>query len=295
MNYWFIHNFIDSRGQLHFKVVQRLSVHPEYDLFPRIFHEEESHTQLPEEEGFKDDDGEDDDTPANMEFIERREILSEGDGNHGIILPAHNRCAAHTMNLIVTSDFDKALTNSKVKKVARTTLAKCRAIWNKQQRSVVAADLIQEKLGMRLVFPCPTRWSSMYHALVRVLFVCKSKRNEFNAIFDKLKISRLAEEEIGFIKDFITIMKPINDALDILQGEKNAFMGIFIPTLLACLKELKSTERKISNDFIDLSAGLRQAINCRFDYALSNEDFLIASALHPGFKLAWIDDQSKKK
>lgn len=53
----------------------------------------------------------------------------------GVILPKHERCAAHTLNLVATSDAGKALNNcSTYKKHYRSAFAKAQQLWNKQSR-----------------------------------------------------------------------------------------------------------------------------------------------------------------
>ena len=56
-------------------------------------------------------------------------------------LPAHERCAAHTLSLIVTTDIDKYLSTSPVSRnIYRSSFAKCSVVWNKTSRSTVASD-----------------------------------------------------------------------------------------------------------------------------------------------------------
>ena len=48
-------------------------------------------------------------------------------------LPPHHRCGAHTMNLVAVSDSDEANQDPSYKKIYRSTMAKCSALWNKKQ------------------------------------------------------------------------------------------------------------------------------------------------------------------
>ena len=57
------------------------------------------------------------------------------DGTVGIVLPSHMRCAAHTLNLVATTDADKAPKNCSTYKVLyRSAFAKAHTLWNKQSR-----------------------------------------------------------------------------------------------------------------------------------------------------------------
>ena len=78
-----------------------------------------------------------------LSFVELTDDLTLGEDDiyH---LPPHFRCAAHTLNLVVTQDTKKCYENTSLKKVARSTFSICQAIWNKQSRSTSAADLMRD-------------------------------------------------------------------------------------------------------------------------------------------------------
>jgi hypothetical protein len=76
------------------------------------------------------------------------------------------RCAAHTLNLVATSDADKALEDDTFQTAANSAMKKAHQLWNAQSRSVGNDDLILEELKRRLVVPNATRWNSIYDAIV---------------------------------------------------------------------------------------------------------------------------------
>ena len=80
-------------------------------------------------------------------------------------LPPHQRCAAHILNLIATTDAEDALRDKNFKKVSRAVFAKCQGIWNKQSRSDDSATKIREKCNGLFVTPNTTRWNSYYDSM----------------------------------------------------------------------------------------------------------------------------------
>jgi hypothetical protein len=120
------------------------------------------------------------DEEDSVESVEVEEILEEN-SNSEYSLPIHMRCAAHTFNLIATKDSEKALDDTGYRSISRKTMAKAQALWNLQSRSSVAADVIVQGVGRRLVIPNATRWNSTYDA-VKVL-------NEFLASKRKVTLN----------------------------------------------------------------------------------------------------------
>lgn len=81
----------------------------------------------------------------------------DGDDSSEIKLPQHQRCAAHTLNLIATVDIQEAEKDGTYKVNSRRVFSKCQAIFNKQNQSSQCADKIKEILGRYLITPNATR------------------------------------------------------------------------------------------------------------------------------------------
>jgi hypothetical protein len=80
----------------------------------------------------------------------------------GIVLPTHIRCASHTLNLVGTTDANKALKNSATfSRLNHAAMGKCSALWNTCNRPK-SAEMIKEICGCDLITPCTTRWNSLY-------------------------------------------------------------------------------------------------------------------------------------
>ncbi len=99
------------------------------------------------------------------QYVHVADILAQGSEEGGLYkLPEHLRCAAHTMNLVATTDVRNVLENYSLHKSAIDH--KANELWKKQRASTNAVDIIQKSKGRRLVTPGQTRWNSKYDALV---------------------------------------------------------------------------------------------------------------------------------
>ena len=107
-------------------------------------------------------------------------------------LPPHYRCAAHTLNLIATTDADHAELDSAYKKLSRSTFAKCQALWNKSGRTTAANEIVSKEAGLQLVRSCATRWNSVFNSVARLNRICREKGNSaISNICHSLEIPRL--------------------------------------------------------------------------------------------------------
>jgi hypothetical protein len=68
--------------------------------------------------------------------------------------------------------------------------------------------------------------------------------------------------EINFLKEYLLLMAPIAQSIDILQGDQTCCLGFVLPTLTTLKKKLQRPELKHANALRD---SLLQGINKRFD------------------------------
>ena len=207
-------------------------------------------------------------------------------------LPPHQRCAAHTLNLVASTDIDKYLSSSTISRsVYRSSFAKCAALWNKASRSTIASETVQEITKRKLLVPSPTRWNSYYHAVLRVT---ENSIAEINELCTRMEIRCFAEREITFLKEYCTVLEPLSRGLDILQGEDDCFFGTLLPTLETIIKKITAMRPKLSSMTIGLVGLIESSLKRRFGCIFGSKDATIAAISLPKFKLRWIDDQTKK-
>ncbi|KAM7303401.1 uncharacterized protein ISCGN_013359 [Ixodes scapularis] len=163
-------------------------------------------------------------------------------------LPKHERCAAHTLNLVATADADRALEDAQYKRIYTKVIAKCKAVWNKQQQSSIASEVVKKNLGRFLLVPCPTRWNSLYRALEHV----RQLGSKIKALLDDLNLPRIVTEDLTFLEEYTSILQPVVQSLDILQGEKYMYMGVLLPTLWSLQRALhKRRELQFCRPLLD--------------------------------------------
>lgn len=97
-------------------------------------------------------ESDDEEEEQDVTFTNLTEALSTENDESQLTLPPHYRCASHIMNLILTGDIEKFLTeNANSRAVYRITIAKCTALWTKANRSTVASEHVHEVSQRKLL------------------------------------------------------------------------------------------------------------------------------------------------
>lgn len=99
------------------------------------------------------------------------------------------------------------------------------------------------------------------------------------------------------LSDYITIMKPIATALDLLQGDKNASLGYLLPSIYTIKKRLKDAMfNTVPGE--NMQATVLAAIEARFEKQMKlngpNKPLFIAAVSHPLFKLDWVPEYDRE-
>lgn len=177
------------------------------------------------------------------------------------------------------------------KSLFRSTESKLQQIWNKQNRSSVASDLIQSKLNGLFTVPNQTRWNSFYAAVARVKFYLCKNADEMREIFEHFTIPflRPAEEEV--IKEYTRILYLVTRALDILQADKQIGAGFLLPTIVTLRIQLAKLEKDSSiRHSRSLILSIQEGLRARFDQLFLDSSLRLAAMTHPRFKLSWVPE-----
>ena len=114
-------------------------------------------------------------------------------------LPPHERYAAHTLNLVASSDVEKSLSSASLsKQIFRISFTKCTVLWNKASRSTVAADHVEATLKKKLTVPSSTRWNSYNDVVSRIT---ENSLEELNVLCTRLELRCFTEKELTFLKN----------------------------------------------------------------------------------------------
>lgn len=98
----------------------------------------------------------------------------------------------------------------------------------------------------------------------------------------------ITETESKLLDEYLSILKPISLALDILQGQHDVSAGYLLPTLINVIEEWRSVELADLEFCSGVLCSMMGDLKRRFEDELESDYFKIAAALHPKFRLYWV-------
>lgn len=85
-----------------------------------------------------------------------------------------------------------------------------------------------------------SRWNSEFYAWKRVHKFLKEKKQEVVQLLQELGLPGIRPTEEEFIREYIITMRPLAEALDILQAQEHACLGYLLPTLTILKNKMAS-------------------------------------------------------
>lgn len=154
------------------------------------------------------------------------------------VLPAHFRCASHTLCLVSSRD---AVENKNEVKYGETYRIRHESAFSKlnslcrKANKPKSSEIIYDSLKCALKVPCKTRWNSLFDCIKHLL---KFEIDDLNIVMEKLELVPFLSKDIEFLKEYLAVMYPIATGIDDLQA--NSYYGFFMPTLHNIKYELAS-------------------------------------------------------
>ncbi|XP_050339934.1 uncharacterized protein LOC126766125 isoform X3 [Bactrocera neohumeralis] len=205
------------------------------------------------------------------------------------LLPTHQRCCSHTLNLLASTDFDKILKTEQPLYIQhKMTFDKCYNLW-KKCKWPKSSEIIEGHLGSSLVLPVVTRWNSLHDAVKKLLCY----KEKLNNLCDKLTLPQFSARDIQYLEMYNLVMEPIAKALDFLQGESNINYGFLIPTLVTLSNRLhklcRSQElQQLSSLILKMEQRLRERFQPYFMLKPEANIAIAATVLTQSIKMKWV-------
>ncbi|KAG0704882.1 hypothetical protein GWK47_024615 [Chionoecetes opilio] len=225
--------------------------------------------------------------------VDLAQLLEEEHEYSSCYLPNPHRCAAHTLTLLATQDVETVPDWSTghwpcFSKVTE----KAQALWHKQDQKPTTTANIQGEAGRKPRTPDISRWYASMEVLSEAL---DTQLAQTNMSCMQNGIETFNQDDKDIIDEYLAVMKPVVTCLDKLQMEKEAYMGVLLPTLYVLrdsLRALESKPLKYARPLLQyllenpLSDDKRpKGFKARFSFLFDNMDILMATAMHPLFKL----------
>ena len=139
------------------------------------------------------------------------------------------------------------------------------------------------------------RWNSYYNAMDKIRqIISKMSVDNYKIMCAELEIDALKNNEIVFLREYCEVMKPVTNALDIVQGEFQSHIGILLPTIILLKQKLLDLQHNLRYA-VPLVKALVAGMEKRFDHLMDRDDLILASVTMPRFKLRWIKEDTKRE
>lgn len=199
--------------------------------------------------------------------------------DHAMSFSTLNRvsCFAHTLQLVV-SKFSEGTTFGEV-------LGRAHSLVRKVNCSGKATEKLVSLCGKKLTRDTPTRWSSTYLMIDRMLEV----RTSLHSVLENLEWDNLAVSEWKQLELIRSLLEPFATFTTLVQGEETTTASCVIPTIMDLTLHLE--EFKSQPQTATVADILLKELKHRFRQYTDPSDlnynplFVIATALDPRYRL----------
>ena len=141
-----------------------------------------------------------------------------------------------------------------------------------------------------------TRWNSFYDAVEFVTKLIESKNEELSELFLHFNIEPLTKAEEEFLLEYVRIMEPFTQALDVLQNEEKMSLGCVLPTIKLLQEKMEEFSKDSSIVHCEsLVMAIMSGLLTRFGEMFKNLHMRLASVSDPNFKTIWADESEKEQ
>jgi ribosomal protein L44E len=223
-----------------------------------------------------------------LKAINDNDTTSDIEENMDVVaLPPHARCGNHTLNLVAASDSLKARKDKIYQRNYDRAMGKVQALSNALSRSSKLNDKFEEITKKTFLRSTCTRWWSEYYCIERVVEIGLDKivecQNEFS-------LNPMSQGDMRFLEAFLSVMKPLVLAMKILEGETDTYLGQVVPTIMGLERKLNMCTDPLVKP---LALAMLDGLKLRFGPIKAKKEYLIATMLHPKFKLNFLSDNEK--
>lgn len=108
-------------------------------------------------------------------------------------------------------------------------------------------------------------------------------------------LPKFTKPDVDFIAEYVNVLSPLVQALNILQGESNIYMGYLLPTIAVFkgkLTTLLVEDLRYCKPYVEKMVC---AVDRRFDAMLKDEVLILAAVSHPRFNAQLLpsDEQNR--
>jgi len=122
-------------------------------------------------------------------------------------------------------------------------------------------------------------------------------KEHWNEALKNLKLPFFKETDLQFLSEYVKCLKPIVEAIQNLQGEKDTYYGRLLPELLKIVKILSSLKMENLKYCGHLIEVIERSSKLRFKqfllFELTANNAILASVTYPLFKMKWVPKEKR--